>query len=106
MANPTQWTNRGEVPDGEHKNWRAIAKRIIAETTEQLREKGLRPDASPEMPPLVDGLQGYSTPEWRVLFMWIPYWAASEDCGKFVVRVDTLIQPIRLGSEERWEGEQ
>lgn len=91
-----QYTNRAEVAPGDIKRWRELVPSLIEKTKQELEQRGYEPIAAPEMPPLRDGLQGYSLPEWRILFMWVPYWSTSEDRGKFVVRVDTLARKAEL----------
>jgi hypothetical protein len=76
--------------------WRATVPSLITEAQTLLREKNLAPQFAPEMPPLKDGLQGYIKQPFRVLYLWVPDWAMSEDAGKFVLRIDTMTRPMAV----------
>lgn len=83
------------IKDADVKAWRESVPDVIDDAMGYLRDEGLTAVAAPEMPPLKDGLQGYTVQPWRVLFAWIPYWASNVYAGRFVVRLDTLARRLQ-----------
>ncbi len=84
-----QVTRKIVLAEADRKQWRAIVRREIPWFLETVRTHYGEPQYAPEMPVLRDGIEGYIKQPCRVLFMYIPPWAATIDADQFIARLDT-----------------
>lgn len=94
-----QYWIQSRLDDDNRKHWRRVGKATCEALAADLKQRGLSPEAAPEMPPLHDGLQGVTISPFRILSMWIPFWSSNPDAGHFVVRVDTLAREVDLQTD-------